>query len=246
MRILAIVPAYDEEESVGRVVEELCEFGDVDVVVVNDGSRDDTARVARDAGATVLDLPFNLGIGAAVQTGYLWAARHGYDAAVQVDGDGQHLPSELPRLLAPLERGESDLVLGSRYVERTEYQASAPRRAGMILFSGLVSLVTGQRLRDTTSGFRAAGPGVIAYLARHYPQDYPEVEVLVLLKRSGFRITETACRFRERESGRSSITPVRSAYYMVKVSLAILLGTLRRVPAREGADGASLAGPGAI
>ena len=246
MRVLAVVPAYDEEESVGRVVTELLELGGVDVLVVNDGSRDDTARVAREAGATVLDLPFNLGIGAAVQTGYLWAARKGYDAAVQVDGDGQHLPSELPRLLGPLERGEADLVLGSRYVERTDYQASAPRRAGMILFSALVSLVTGQRLRDTTSGFRAAGPAVIAYLSRHYPQDYPEVEALVLLKRAGFRIAETACRFREREAGRSSITPGRSAYYLVKVSLAILLGTMRSVPRPVPGRAPSVAGPGGI
>jgi glycosyltransferase involved in cell wall biosynthesis len=228
--VLAIVPALDEEQTVGEVVRELRALGTVDVVVVNDGSRDATARVAAEAGAAVLEHPFNLGIGAAVQTGYRYAARHGYDVAVQVDGDGQHLPSEIPRLLGPLERGEADLVLGSRYVRPTGYQASAPRRAGMLAFSWLVSAVTGQALHDTTSGFRAAGRDVVAYLARHYPQDYPEVEALVLLKRAGFRIAETECRFRERGGGQSSITPARSAYYMVKVGLAILVGLLRSMP----------------
>ncbi|MEZ5066682.1 MAG: glycosyltransferase family 2 protein [bacterium] len=233
MRTLAIVPAFDEEGSVGGVVRDLRALGGVDVVVVNDGSRDETSRVAREAGAVVLDLPFNLGIGAAVQTGYQWARDHDYDVAVQVDGDGQHLASEIPRLLAPIAAGAADLVLGSRYVERTDYRASRSRRAGMLMFSALVSGATGRRFHDTTSGFRAASRPVIRYLARHYPQDYPEVEALVLLSRAGFRVTEVACEFRERLAGQSTITPVRSAYYVVKVSLAILLGLLRSVPAPE-------------
>ncbi|HMB71589.1 MAG TPA: glycosyltransferase family 2 protein [bacterium] len=233
MRVLAIVPAYNEEDSVAGVVREVRETGLADVLVVNDGSADDTSRVAAEAGARVLDLPVNLGIGGAVQAGYLFAERHGYDVAVQIDGDGQHLPAELPRLLEPLGKGAADLVLGSRYVEKTEYRSPIARRAGMILFSSVVTLVTGQRLLDTTSGFRAAGRPVIRYLARHYPQDYPEVEALVLLRRAGFRVAEVACRFRDRTTGVSSITASRSAYYVVKVLLAIVIGLFRSVPPRE-------------
>lgn len=233
MRILAIVPAYNEAESVGAVVRELHERGDVDVVVVNDGSTDETAAVAREAGARVLDLPLNLGIGGAVQTGYLYARRQRYDVALQVDGDGQHDPKELDRLLTPLARGQAELALGSRYAERTAYRSPVLRRAGMIMLSSLVSLVTRQRLHDTTSGFRACTRPLIVYFAENYPQDYPEVEALVLARRAGFRVVEVACHFRERAGGRSTITPLRAVYYMVKVQLAILIGLFRRVPPLE-------------
>jgi glycosyltransferase involved in cell wall biosynthesis len=233
MRVLAIVPAHNEEAAVGEVVRELTARGDLDVLVVDDGSTDGTRREARTAGARVLSLPFNLGIGGAVQSGYLFARRHGYDVAIQVDGDGQHLPSEIDRLLPPLAAGEADLVLGSRYVEETAYRSTFPRRMGMILFSWVVSRVTRRRFLDTTSGFRAASRSVIDYLAEHYPQDYPEVEALVLLSRSGFRIVEVPCRFRERTGGSSSITPVRSIYYVVKVLLAIGIGLARRLPGSE-------------
>ncbi len=233
MKVLAIVPAFNEEATVGEVVREILATGLADALVVNDGSEDETSRAAREAGAVVLDLPVNLGIGGAVQAGYLFAHREGYDVAVQIDGDGQHVPEEIPRLLAPLAGGDADLVLGSRYVEETDYRSPVARRLGMILFSGVVTAVTGQRMLDTTSGFRAAGRSVIAYLARHYPQDYPEVEALVLLKSAGFRVSEVACRFRERAGGTSSITAARSAYYVVKVLFAIGIGLLRRPPARE-------------
>ena len=233
MRVLAIVPAFNEADSVAEVVAGLHALGGLEVLVVNDGSTDDTSARARAAGAAVLDLPINLGIGGAVQCGFLYAARGGWDVAVQVDGDGQHLPSEIPLLLAPIERGDADLVLGSRFVERTSYRATPARRLGILVFSSLVSAVTGQRLRDTTSGFRAAAAPVARYLAAHYPQDYPEVESLVLLKRAGFRIREVPCRFADRQGGRSSITAARSAYYLVKVTLAILVGLFRRVPRRD-------------
>ncbi|MGQ0722972.1 MAG: glycosyltransferase family 2 protein [Candidatus Eiseniibacteriota bacterium] len=232
MRAVAIVPAYNEEASVGGVVRELLSRGDVDVVVIDDGSSDATGEKARAAGARVVVLPFNLGIGGAVQTGYQFARDHGYEVAVQVDGDGQHLPSEIDRLVAVLNGGAADLALGSRFVGEAHYHAPASRRVGMIVFSAVVSAITGQRLRDTTSGFRAAGRGVIEYCAEHYPSDYPEVEALVLLRRAGFRVVETACEFRERSTGHSSITAGRSAYYMVKVLLAIAIGLFRRVPSR--------------
>ncbi len=236
MRVLAIVPAFNESASVAGVVQGLLALGDVDVLVVNDGSTDETAARARAAGARVLDLPINLGIGGAVQCGFLHAARNGYDAAVQVDGDGQHVPEEIRRLLAPIVRGEADLALGSRFVGPPSYRAPRARRAGMLVFSLVVRLVTGQRLGDTTSGFRASGRTVIEYLALHYPQDYPEVEALVLLKRAGFRIVEVPCRFAERTAGRSSITAARSAYYVLQVLLAILVGLFRRLPSREPED----------
>jgi glycosyltransferase involved in cell wall biosynthesis len=232
MKVLAIIPAYNEEESVGAVVEELGARGDLDVLVVNDGSSDATLEEAARSGARTLDLPFNLGIGGAVQSGFLYARDHGYDAAIQVDGDGQHPAAEIDHLLGPLGRGEADLVLGSRYMGKTEYRAPLPRRLGMILFSAVVSAITRQRLLDTTSGFRASGRAVIEYLAEHYPEDYPEVEALVLLRRAGFRITEIPCRFRDRRLGHSSITPFRSAYYVIKVLLAIFMGLLRSVPPR--------------
>lgn len=233
MKVLAIVPAYNEEDTVGDVVRGIREVGGIDVVVVNDGSSDATSARAREAGAVVLDLPINLGIGGAVQCGFLFAARGGWDVAVQVDADGQHVPAEIPRLLERLAAGDVEVVLGSRYVERSDYRAPLARRFGMVVFSAVVSALTGQRLRDTTSGFRATASPALRYLASHYPQDYPEVESLVLLVRAGFRIREAPCRFSERKGGRSSITAARSAYYVVKVLLAILAGLFRSVPRRD-------------
>ena len=232
MRVLAIVPAFNEAHSVASVVTEILELGFVDALVVNDGSEDETSRIAREAGARVLDLPFNLGIGGAVQAGYLYALRNGYDVAVQVDGDGQHDATEIPKLLEPLANGEADLVLGSRSLGPPSYRMPTSRRFGMRVFSGTVSTITGQKLFDTTSGFRAAGEEAIAYLAEHYPRDYPEVEALVLLRRAGFRILEVSCNFRERTGGQSSITPLRSIYYMIKVHLAIIAGLFRSIPSR--------------
>jgi glycosyltransferase involved in cell wall biosynthesis len=242
LKALAIVPALNEAGSVGSVVREIRAAGLADVVVVDDGSTDATARIAREAGARVLALPFNLGIGGAVQAGYLFARRSGYDVAIQVDGDGQHDAAEIGKLVAPIERNEADVVLGSRYVEDSEYRAPALRRVGMKIFARTVSAITAQRFHDTTSGFRAAGRAAIDYLAEHYPQDYPEVESLVLLKRAGFRVLEVPCRFRERAQGRSSITTARSAYYLVKVLLAIGMGLLRAVPERPAPSGTRAAG----
>jgi hypothetical protein len=233
MRILAIVPAYNESPTVAEVVRGLRSRGDVDVLVIDDGSTDETAEQARAAGARVVRLPVNLGIGAAVQTGYRFARWHRYDVAVQVDADGQHLPSELGRLLLPILEGRADVVVGSRFLGTGDYQPSVPRRMGIAVLSRVVSAVTGQRLYDTTSGFRAANRHAIDCLAEHYPRDYPEVEALVLLRRRRFRIVEIPCRFEERAEGRSSITAGRSLYYMVKVLLAIGIGLFRRVPKRE-------------
>ncbi|MBX5436616.1 MAG: glycosyltransferase family 2 protein [Alicyclobacillaceae bacterium] len=228
-RILVIIPAYNEEPVVGNVVRAIFRHrSDVDVLVVNDGSQDRTAEVAAQAGARVVTLPVNLGIGGAMQTGYRYAAQFGYDIAVQLDADGQHDPADLDRVLGPLLAGEPvDMVVGSRYVERTSYRSTAFRRLGMVILAAVVRLILGYPVKDTTSGYRAVNRRVIELFAHWYPTDYPEPEAIVYLHRNGYRIREVAVAMREREAGRSSITPFRSVYYMVKVLLGMLMNTLR-------------------
>lgn len=238
-RIVAIVPAYEEAAAIGGVVAEINDFDPaIDVVVVDDGSSDATAAVAADAGAAVVRLPFNLGIGAAVQTGFRYALEHGYDVAVRLDGDGQHDPAELPKLLEPLERGEADVVTGSRFREGEDgYRPPIARRLGITWFARLVTLLSGQRVTDTTSGFQALNGRGIALFASDYPSDYPEVEATVLVLKHRLRLLEVPVRMREREHGSSSITFLRSIYYAVKVTLALLVAMGRRyaVPS-EGAQ----------
>ncbi len=236
-RIVALVPAFDEEEAIGTVVRELRAFDPgIHVVVVDDGSGDRTAEAAEAAGAVVVRLPFNLGIGAAVQTGFRYALEQGYDVAVRLDGDGQHDPAELPKLLAPLERGEADVVTGSRFRgENGSYRPPIGRRLGITWFARLVSLLARQRVTDTTSGFQALNRPAIALFASDYPSDYPEVEATVLLLKHRLRLTEVQVDMRERETGSSSITLLSSLYYAIKVTLALFVGMARRsaVPTEE-------------
>ena len=236
-RRVAIVPARNEEDAVGRVVEELRAFDpDLDVVVIDDGSEDATAERAAAAGAAVVTLPFNLGIGGAVQTGFKYALEHGHDTVIRLDGDGQHDPAQIPNLLAPLERGEADVVVGSRFAAGAgEYRAPFARRAGIRWFAHLVSLLTRQKLTDTTSGFQAVNAQAIRLFAADYPHDYPEVEAAVMVVRHRLRIMEVPATMRGRETGRSSITLLRSLYYAVKVTLALFIGIFRRrvVPLEE-------------
>jgi hypothetical protein len=229
-RIVAVVPAFEEEAAIGPVVAEITAFDpSIDVVVVDDGSSDGTGVAAAAAGATVVRLPFNLGIGAAVQTGFRWALERDYDLAVRLDGDGQHDPAELPKLLAPIERGEADVVTGSRFREEEDgYRPPLGRRVGITWFARLVSLLSGQRVTDTTSGFQALNRPGIELFARDYPSDYPEVEATVLLLKHRLRLAEVHVRMREREHGSSSITFVRSVYYAVKVTLALFIAMGRR------------------
>ena len=232
-RLLFIVPAYNEQASLPAVVRDLrVHHPEAEIVVVNDGSTDNTAAVARSLEVRLLDLPYNLGIGGAVQAGLLYAAREGYDVAVQFDGDGQHRADQVGRLLDAFGRYGCDVAIGSRFLEPGGYRAPLLRRLGIAIFRGVNSLVLGQTITDNTSGFRAYTRPAIAFLAREYPHDYPEPESVVTLCRHGFRVREVAVTMRERQGGNSSITFYRSLYYMGKVLLAIGVGATRRTVGR--------------
>jgi len=235
-RRIAIVPALNEEGSIGGVIDELHAFDSgFDVVVVSDGSVDRTAEVAAAHGAHVVRLPFNLGIGGAVQTGFRYAWENGYELAVRCDGDGQHDPGELPKVLAPVLAGDADIVVGTRFGGDESYRSSAARRAGIRLLAAIVSAIARQRVTDTTSGFQALNRKALALFAADYPHDYPEVEGMVMTIKHRLRLQEVPVRMREREHGRSSITAFRSIYYMAKVLLALFVGLFRRsvVPAED-------------
>jgi glycosyltransferase involved in cell wall biosynthesis len=235
--LVAIVPAWNEAEVIGIVVGEIKRVrSDIEVVVVDDASQDDTAEVAEEHGATVLRLPFNVGIGGAVQTGFRYALEQGYARAVRLDGDGQHDASQIPRILAPIEEGTADLVIGSRFVDPGgTYRPPFARRMGIRVFARLVSLLCGQRVTDTTSGFVALDRAGIELFAAEYPHDYPEVESTLVALRSGLRLAQVQVEMRERTTGASSITFLRSLYYIVKVTLALLIASLRRYPRLESA-----------
>lgn len=230
-KTLVIIPALNEEESIAHVIALIHEHVPwADVAVINDGSVDRTAAIAAECGAIVLSMPYNVGIGAAVQTGMIFAARYGYEVAVQNDGDGQHDPREIPRLVDDLIDSNSDLVVGSRYIEDRGYITPKSRRMGIILLANVISLVTRQRFTDPTSGFRASSRRTIQLCARLYPYDYPEPEAIVLLHRAGLRLREIPVTMNPRYGGKSSITPIKSGLYMVKVLLAILIDVLRGTP----------------
>jgi glycosyltransferase involved in cell wall biosynthesis len=229
VRRVAIVPAYNEERNVGRVIDELRALDPgLDVVVVSDGSSDRTADVAAGRGAHVIRLPFNLGIGGAVQTGFRHAWEERYELAVRLDGDGQHDPGELRALVAPVVAGEADLAVGSRFVAGGGYRSSAARRIGIRILARIVSLIARQRLTDTTSGFQACNRRAIAVYAADLPHDYPEVEGMVMAIKHRIRLVEVPVTMREREHGRSSIGALASIYYMVKILLALFVDLFRR------------------
>ncbi len=231
---LAIIPAYNESAMIARVVRDIRrEAPGFDIVVIDDGSTDDTALYAREAGAVVLEHPFNLGIGGAMQSGYKWALRHDYDVAVQVDGDGQHKPAYLPEMAAVLRTsGRADMVYGSRFREDPGYKVPVARRLGNRIFSIVLRVLIRQKITDPTSGFRMTNRRGIELFARDYPHDYPEVEALLMLHSNRLQIHEVAVRMNARGGGRSSINYRRSAYYMVKVMLALFVGMLRSRPVR--------------
>ena len=226
-RILVIVPAFNEAGSVGGVVRELSgRLPECDVVVVNDGSTDATVeRVA--SPARVISLPFNLGIGGAMQTGYRYARDRGYDVAVQVDADGQHPPDQVRRLTEHLRTSGADLVIGSRFLEPGTYRQTFARRTGIRLLGALIRVLCGRRITDCTSGFRAVNRRTIHAFAHWYPDDYPEPQVVPLLHRAGCKVIEFPILMNERTTGRSSIGLLGGVFYVVKVTTSLLLDTMR-------------------
>ncbi|GAB1420398.1 glycosyltransferase family 2 protein [Anaerolineales bacterium] len=233
LKTLVILPAYNEEQSIKQTLLAISQIlPQADLLVINDGSIDRTTASAREAGAIVLELPYNVGIGAAVQTGFIYAARYQYDLVIRNDGDGQHQPDNLPECIALFETEKLDVLIGSRFLNREgDYGTSMPRKLGIRILTTLLSTITHQSVTDPTSGFGLYNRRAIALFSRLYPHDYPEPEAIVMMHRAGLRWKETPIRMQARQYGTSSFqNPFRSAYYMVKVVLAILVNLLRKKP----------------
>lgn len=229
MKKLVIIPAYNESESIKKTVEDIIEKAvGFDYIVVNDCSTDNTAEICEENGFNYLNLPINLGIGGAVQSGYRYAYDNGYDIAVQVDGDGQHDPAFLGKMAEELERQQADMIIGSRFITKEGFQSSLMRRIGIVYFTGLIKLLTRTTITDPTSGLRMIGRDVITYFAKNYPKDYPEPESVVAILKQGKKVVEIPVIMRERQGGTSSIRFTKSIYYMIKVTLAILVESIRR------------------
>ena len=233
MRTLVFIPAWNEEAAVGSVIAEVQRsIPDADVLVVDDGSTDATTERARESGALVASLPFNQGLGAALQTGYLYGLRNGYDVCAHLDADGQHPAEEVARLLAEVKADRADLVIGSRYhsgavAASGDYKPTFSRRIGISVFRFFLTLATQQRFTDTTSGMRAANRRVMALFSQHYSPDFAEIESLQLAVRQGLRVEELPVRMLERVGGTSFLTPVRSAFFIFKGLVVLLVGQFR-------------------
>lgn len=228
MRTLVIIPAYNEESNIEKTVERLKEYRqNFDYIVINDCSTDHTRKICEQNQYHHINLPINLGIGGAVQTGYLYAWENGYDAAVQVDGDGQHDPAYLKEMVRVMEEQQAAMVIGSRFIRKEGFQSSFTRRLGIRYFTWLIRLLTHQTITDPTSGLRLVNREVIELFTRHYPKDYPEPESAVCILRKQKKVVEIPVMMRERTGGVSSISPGKSIYYMIKVTLAILIEGIR-------------------
>jgi len=229
-KVLIAIPAYNEGKSIRHIVREINRLHpDFTIAVINDGSSDNTASEAAAAGAIVISHPFNLGIGGAVQTGYKFAGQNGFDVMVQMDGDGQHDPQSLSAVLNPVLADELDLAVGSRFLDhRSGFKSTFSRRIGIRFFSLLLGSLTEARLTDPTSGFRATGKSLIHRFAVYYPIDFPEPEAIIIAKRYHARIGEVPVHMRSRTEGQSSIRHLKTIYYMLKVTAAILIDSLKR------------------
>lgn len=237
MKVLVIIPAYNEADTIGQVIQAVQQaLPESVIIVIDDGSVDNTYQKAKGLGVIAIKLAVNLGIGGAVQTGYLYAFQNDFDFAIQVDGDGQHDPVYLSKILEPLIAGEADLVIGSRYIDKIGFQSTVMRRMGSRYFNSLIRWITGQKITDPTSGFRACNKRVIKEYAITYPKDYPEPESIVYIKRKGYTIHEIPVTMKERSAGFSSIYHYRSLYYMVKVSVAIMIESFRKPEVMKGND----------
>lgn len=227
MKKLVIIPAYNEQGGIEKTVQDVLKYApDFDYVIINDCSVDDTLEVCRKNNFHVINLPVNLGIGGSVQTGYVYAWRNGYDIAVQFDGDGQHNAAYLNVLADKLIKENLDMVIGSRYIKKEGFQSSGIRRLGIRYFTALIRLITGKKITDPTSGMRMAGRDVIEIYAKNYPRDYPEPESVVTILKEGKKVEEAPVQMNARTEGISSISPRKSVYYMIKVSLAILIAAI--------------------
>lgn len=231
-RVLVIIPAYNEEESIGNVIKTIKKSAPfADILVINDGSLDRTAAIAQHNGASVLNLPFNLGIGGAVRAGYAFAEEMGYLWVVRIDGDGQHDPCDILRLLTPVLKGQADAVFGSRFCgDINSYQPGSGRRIGIWLYGFLVSIIIRQRIHDATSGLWCVNRKTVRYFKHNFPQDYPEVESHIVLHKAGLSQMEVPARMHARFGGQSSISLLQSIYYAFKVLLAVLVRAFQEVP----------------
>ena len=227
MKTLVIIPCYNEQDSIVKVINNLKNNApDVDYLIVNDCSTDNTEKILRENGFNYINNPINLGIGGGVQAGYLYAKQYGYDIAVQMDGDGQHDPKYLTKVIAPVADGTFDMAIGSRFIEKEGFQTSFMRRFGINIISTFILLLTGKRIKDTTSGFRACNRKLIEFFARNYADDYPEPEAIMACIVNGFSVGEVAVVMEERQGGVSSIRSLKSAYYMIKVCLALIVSRI--------------------
>ena len=229
MKKIVIIPAYNEISNIRTTVQDILDHAPgFDYVIINDCSQDGTMRFCTEQGMNIINLPVNLGIGGAVQTGYLYAWRNGYDVAVQFDGDGQHDASYLNEMADSLQAQQADMVIGSRYIKKEGFQSSGIRQFGIRYFSALIKLLTGKRVTDPTSGMRMVNRDVMKIYSEDYPVDYPEPESVVTILRMGKKVSEIPVIMRERQGGVSSISPRKAVYYMIKVTLAILMECLRK------------------
>ena len=229
MKKLIIIPAFNEESNIEKTVTAIQKNAQgFDYVIINDCSGDNTRQICEENGYNIVNLPINLGIGGAVQTGYKYALEHGYDVAVQVDGDGQHDPEFLSTMAEHLMDNGLDMVIGSRFIEKEGFQSSALRRIGIIFFSKLIKILTGTLITDPTSGLRMIGRNAMALFAVYYPRDYPEPESVVAVIQRGMKVEEIPVVMKEREGGVSSISLKKSVYYMIKVTLAIMIERIRK------------------
>ncbi|MCR5587876.1 MAG: glycosyltransferase family 2 protein [Lachnospiraceae bacterium] len=229
MKKLIIIPAYNESGNIVKTIGNIKEFApDFDYVIINDCSKDNTLEILRENKFNYINLPVNLGIGGAVQTGYRYAFYHGYDLAVQFDGDGQHDAKYLHLMATKLEESDSDMVIGSRFISKEGFQSSALRRVGIKFFTNLIKLLTGKVITDPTSGMRMVNRKLLQEFTEEYPKDYPEPESVVKILTKKYKVTEVPVIMNEREAGESSISMMNSVYYMIKVTIAIIIARLKK------------------
>lgn len=230
MKVGIIIPSYNEEGNIQNVINSInISDATVDIIVINDGSLDKTSMIAKNAGAYVIDLPNNLGIGGAVQTGYLYCYNNDYDVAIQIDGDGQHSGEYINELILSLEESNADIVIGSRFIDKGTFKSNLSRKIGIKFFSKLVSLITSSKINDTTSGLRCINRKAIELFSKYYPSDYPEVETIVYAHKRGLSIKEIPVIMRQRMHGKSSISLLNGLYYMIKVTIGLLLIPKRNI-----------------